>query len=154
MESFYKYLENSCVELRYIKLSNEIKEEYQFLDKNISDELKWEYIAVRFILEDGRTDPFYTNTQINAEGETELISVPSHDDLDIESYKYYQSRLDKVSNKFLRIRYLQILFNSRLKFRHRNQAEQIIDLSLEILDIDKRIDTSDFVGVRIDLLRN
>lgn len=132
MKDLYQYLESNIKGFDSLNFSDELTQKYQFLGSD-DDIVRWEFIAQRFKLDDGKTMPYFTSSDLDEEGNVIIIEHPNHDSLSKGAYEYYTSRLGSTSNPLLSIRYLQILFNSRLKFRHANQGKEIIDISLDRL---------------------
>jgi hypothetical protein len=132
IEELYNFLEESFFKSRrQWQLTNDFKE----LANSISEEaikkkIKWECAVFDFELINGEIKPLHSTT---AEDGTTILSYPSFEDFNDEGYLYLKERAKTVKNDYLIARYNQILWSSPTKYKHQQQAKDVVDAYLRLL---------------------
>lgn len=151
IEELNEYIESSIVKFRkQVDVSFKIKELTQQIDNEDSQKIiNWEIEALQFVLSEGETKPNILNT--DKEGNN-ILEYPSHNNFSTEAYEYFILRSGQTKNKFLKLRYNQIVWKGKHKKKNENQPKKIIDLSLELIHIESLDD--ELKHETIEILKN
>lgn len=151
IEELNEYLENSIVNFRkQVDVSFKIKELTQQIDNEDSLRIiNWEVEALQFVLSEGETEPNIQNTDKDGKS---IFEYPSHKNFSIKAYEYFILRSSQTKNKFLQLRYNQIVWKGKHKKKHESQPKKIIDLSIELIQIETLNDEQKYET--IEMLKN
>jgi hypothetical protein len=141
IEQIQDFLEENIKEFRSTRKGIKLFNQLGNLKQIENEQIKWEVLAMRFVLSEGNAGPYYSETSIK-DGSV-VNKFPSHEHLSEEAYKYLLKRAQNTDNEYLKIRYLQIVFSGKSSLKNTNQAREIIDISISILNDQRPFEASD-----------